>query len=77
MSTDNIFLVPMALKHWAGEALKANQQLLTCLKKYPNPKGVNKDIVPSIQYNLRELSTVSNAIDEVIPGWRTGEESND
>jgi len=74
--TENQWLVPMALKHWAREALKANRQLLTCLQKYPNPTGVANDIVPSIQHNLTELSAINNAIEKALPGWRIREESN-
>jgi len=67
--TESDFLVPMALKHWAREALKANQQLLICLNKYPNPLGVSTDIVPIIQHCLTELSSTNMEIDQRLPGW--------
>lgn len=76
MLTESQWIVPMALKHWAREALKANQKLLHCLKKYPSPRGVAKDIVPIIRHNLTELSAINNAIEEALPGWRTKEGSN-
>ena len=69
-SIESQWLVPMTLKHWAREALTANQQLLTCLRKYPNPTGVANDIVPSIQHALTELSAINTAIEEILPGWR-------
>ena len=75
-SIESQWLVPMALKHWAREALTANQQLLTCLQKYPNPTGVAKDIVPMIQQSLTELSAVNTTIEEVLPGWRTKAKPN-
>ena len=73
---ENQWLVPMALKHWAREALTANQQLLICLQKYPNPTGVAKDIVPTIRHNLTELSEVNNVIEKALPGWRRRGETN-
>ena len=76
VSTENQWLVPMALKHWAREALRANQQLLTCLQKYPNPRGVATDIVPAIRHNLTELSSTNVKIDARLPGWLTEEGDN-
>ena len=69
-SIESQWLVPMALKHWVREALRVNQQLLTCLQKYPNPTGVANDIVPTIQQNLIELSEVNTTIEEMLSGWR-------
>ena len=76
VSMEGQWLVPMALKHWAREALTANQQLLTCLQKYLNPTDVANDIVPSIQHALTELSAINTAIEEILPGWRTKAKSN-
>lgn len=76
MSIESQWIVPMALKHWAREALKANQELLTCLQKYPNPTGVANDIVPTIQRNLTELSAINTVIEEILPGWRIKREFN-
>ena len=69
MKIEDQWLVPMALKHWAREASKANQQLLICLNKYPDPRGVSTDIVPTIRHNLTELSSINMRIDERLPGW--------
>ena len=69
MKIEDQWLVPMALKHWAREASKANQQLLNCLNKYPNPRGVSMDIVPSIRHDLTELSSTNIKIDQRLPGW--------
>lgn len=66
----------MALKHWAREALNANQQLLECLNKYPDPRGVANDIVPAIKHNLTELSSTNIKIAERLPGWLTEEGEN-
>lgn len=76
MSTESQWLVPMALKHWAREALRVNEQLLTCLQKYPDPRGVAKDIVPAIKHNLTELSSTNIKIDARLSGWLTKDEEN-
>jgi hypothetical protein len=69
MIDKDLYIVPAALKYWAEETVKANRHLLKCLKKYPNPRGVARDIVPTIRHFLTNMTSTNKKIVKILPGW--------